>query len=170
MARMRIQKNYCSYIPALMKSLEMVDGDVLELGAGLHSTMFLHWMCLQQDRLLVTYENDQRYYDMVKHCEGDKNEADFHRVIFVEDWDKIDIERPWGIAFIDHAPGIRRKEDIKRLANYAQCLVVHDARWRTERLYHYSEIYPLFKYKQPYGSVLSQTILLSNYVDVTKWI
>ena len=122
MAKMRVQKNYCSYLPALVKALEMVDGDVLELGAGLHSTMFLHWMCEQQGRLLVTYDNSKEYYDMVKHCAEDRQESGLHKIYLVDDWDKIAIEQPWGIAFVDHAPGIRRKEDIRRLANCAQCL------------------------------------------------
>lgn len=170
MARMRIQKNYCSYFPALVKALEMVGGDVLELGAGLHSTMFLHWMCGHQGRQLVTYENNIKYYDMVSHCDGDEHENGFHKVCFVEDWDKINIEKPWGIAFVDHDPGIRRKTEIRRLANCAQCLVVHDARGRNDRQYRYSEIYSLFKYRQPYGSVLSQAIILSNFIDVAQWI
>ena len=167
---MKIHKNYCSYLPALVKAFEMVAGDVLELGSGLYSTFFLHWMCEHQGRLLTTYENDEKYYDIVKHCDGDKHENGFHKVYLIDDWDKIDIEKPWGIGFIDHVPDERRKEEIRRLANYAQCLVVHDARGRNDKTYHYSEIYPLFKYKQTYGSVLSQTIILSNFVDVTKWV
>ena len=167
---MRIHKNYCSYLPALVKALEMVDGDVLELGAGLHSTMFLHWMCQKQGRLLFTYENNEYWYNLVKHCDGDRHESGFHKIYLIDNWDSIDIEKPWGIVFVDHGPGIRRKEEIRRLANYAQCLVVHDARGRNDKDYRYSEIYPLFKYRQKYGSVLSQAVLLSNFVDVTKWV
>ena len=166
---MKLHKNYCSYFPALVKALEMVGGDVLELGGGLHSTFFLHWMCEHQGRLLTTYENNQRYYDIIKHCKDDRHEDGFHKIFFVEDWDDIVIEKPWGIAFVDHGPGIRRKEDIKRLANHAQCLIVHDARGRNDKSYRYSEIYHLFKYRQTYGSILSQAIILSNFIDVTKW-
>ena len=167
---MKLNKNYCSYYPALVKALEMTSGDVLELGAGLFSTMFLHWMCLHQDRKLITYENNRDYYEMVKHCDGDRHENDFHKIFFVHDWDSIVVERPWGIAFVDHGPGERRIKEIERLESYAQCLVVHDSQGRHDSKYHYSEIYPLFKYRQLYGSFQSQAILLSNYIDVTKWI
>ena len=170
----RLHKKYCSYIPALMKALEMVEGDVLELGAGPHSTLFLHWMCLYQGRNLVTYENNPEYYNMVKHCGHDRYEKDFHKVIFVEDWDEIFIERPWGVVLVDHEPVERRIEEIKRLQGWTQCLVVHDAQGRSGSKYHYREIYPLFKYKHSYskysnGVAMPQTILLSNFVDVTKW-
>ena len=148
----------------------MVDGDVLELGAGLHSTFFLHWMCDLQDRLLTTYENNKKFYDLVVHCDGDRHESGFHKIYLIDNWDLIDIEKPWGIAFVDHGPGIRRKEEIRRLAHYACCLVVHDARSRNDKNYRYSEIYPLFKYRQNYGSRLSQTVILSNFIDVTKWV
>jgi len=171
----KLHKKYCSYIPALMKALEMVDGDVLELGAGPHSTLFLHWMCLCQGRNLVTYENNQKFYNLVKHCENSKEEKDFHKVFFVEDWDKIFIEKPWGVVLVDHAPSIRRIEEIKRLQNYAQCLVIHDAEGRNNRKFQYSKIYSLFKYrcnysKWPNGVMMPQTSILSNFVDVTKWI
>jgi len=167
--RVRTHKNYASYFPALVKALEMVGGDILELGSGLHSTIFLHWMCGHQGRSLITYEHDKYWYDLVKHCGDDPHESGFHKVVFVDDWDKIAIEKPWGIVLVDHGPGIRRKEEIRRLADYAQCLVVHDARGRDEKHYRYSEIYPLFKHIQLYGSHLSQAVILSNHIDVTKW-
>ena len=140
-----------------------VPGAVLEMGAG-YSTLFLHWMCLDGGRELVTYENDKPFYDMVKHCE-----SDFHRVHLVDNWNDAKIERGWAVALIDHRHGIRRKDDIRRLADFARCLVVHDSQGRSNRHYHYDEIYPLFKYRRGYGSVLPQTIVLSNYIDVTDW-
>jgi hypothetical protein len=166
---MKIHKNWCSYIPALSKALEEVNGDVLELGAGIHSTFYLHWMCLHQGRSLITYESDKQFYEMVKHCDGDRHENDFHKIFLVDDWDDIDIEKSWGIVLIDHGPGIRRIKEIAILGSYAQCLVIHDAQGRHDSKYRYSEIYPLFLYKQLYGSFQSQTIILSNFVDVTQW-
>ena len=83
---MVISKKYCSYIPALIKALEMISGDVLELGAGLQSTFLLHWMCNFQGRNLVTYESSVRYFNLVKLCQ-----SEFHDVIFVEDCDEIHI-------------------------------------------------------------------------------
>ena len=161
---LKLHKKYCSYLPVLVKALDMVDGAVLEMGAGPYSTPFLHWLCFDAGRPLVSYENDRTYYDAIKHCE-----SDLHQVIFVEDWDLAKIERSWGVVLIDHAPAIRRKDDIKRLMSYAQCIVIHDSQGRAGKHYHYEEIYPLFKYRCGYGKALPQTTVLSNFVNVTGW-
>ena len=161
---LKLHVKYCSYIPVLVKALNMVDGAVLEMGAGLYSTPLLHWLCFDDDRPLVTYESDKKFYDMIKHCE-----SNFHKVIFVENWDDTHLETDWGVALIDHKPAIRRKEDIKRLAYNTQCIVVHDSQGRSKKHYHYEEIYPLFKYMCGYGKALPQTVVLSNFIDVTDW-
>ena len=162
---LKLYKEYCSYIPALVKALNTVDGAVLEMGSGIYSTPFLHWLCFDSQRELVTYESDKQFYDMAKQCE-----SDFHKVHLVSDWDDAKIERGWAVALVDHAPTIRRKDDIRRLADFARCLVVHDTQGRSNKHYHYDEIYPLFKYRRGYGrGVLPQTIVLSNYIDVTSW-
>lgn len=161
---MRFHQKYCSYLPLLVKALEKVEGDVLELGAGIYSTFFLHWMCLDQGRQLHSYDNDKRYYDIIKACE-----ADFHKVHYVTDWSAIDIERPWGIVLADHAPAIRRKEDVRRLANFAQCIILHDSQGRAKKHYHYEEIIPLFRYRCGYDKALPQTTVVSNFIDVRKW-
>ena len=168
---MKINPKYGSYIPALLTALGKIDtGDVLELGSGLYSTALLHWVCLEQERKLVTYENDQRYYDLAMLCKHKPNENhQHHEIYFVEDWDLIDIEKPWGVVLVDHGPGTRRREEIKRLANYAQCLVIHDSNGRYEKDYHYSEIYPLFKYKRGYINGMPHSVILSNLVDVSEW-
>lgn len=167
---MKIHPKYGSYIPALLTALGKVDGDVLELGSGLYSTALLHWVCLEQERKLVTYENDQRYFDLAMLCkQKPKENHQHHEIYFVEDWDLINIEKPWGVVLVDHGPGSRRKEEIKRLANYAQCLVIHDSNGRYEKDYHYSEIYPLFKYKRGYINGMPHSIILSNFIDVSEW-
>jgi len=144
------------------------EGDVLELGSGLHSTFLLHWMCLVHDRQLVTYENNRKFYDMVKHCETD-HRADHHKVIFVDDWDAIEIAKEWGVALVDHSPSIRRKEEMKRLADYAQAVVVHDTQGRSKKHYHYRDAFPFYKYKKGYPKLMPQTLILSNFRDVSKW-
>ena len=166
---MKMHPKYCSYIPALLTALGKIDGDVLELGSGLYSTPLLHWVCLEQDRLLVTYENDQRYYDLAKLCDDKSIKNPKHEIHFVEDWDLIDIEKPWGVVLVDHGPGLRRREEIKRLASYAQCLVIHDSNGRREHMYHYSEIYHLFKYKRVFSNGMPHSVVLSNFVDVSEW-
>ena len=76
---MKIHPKYGSYIPALLTALGKVDGDVLELGSGLYSTALLHWICLEQKRKLITYENDQRYFDLAMLCKQ-KPEGNKHKL------------------------------------------------------------------------------------------
>lgn len=161
---MNFHPKFCSYFALLVKALENVPGDVLEMGAGLHSTFFLHWMCLDQDRMLYTYDNDPKFYEIAKKCESLT-----HKVLLVEDWDDALIEREWGIVLVDQKPAIRRKDDIRRLANYAQCIIYHDSQGRSKKHYHYEDILPLFRYRRGYGKALPQTTVVSNFIDVGAW-
>lgn len=135
----------------------MTDGDVLEMGIGLFSTPYLHWACLDK-RKLVSYENNPQYYRYFKSYNGE-----LHEMKFVQDWDQADIEHPWDIAFVDHSPESRRKEDVKRLANFARYLVLHDTEPAREELYGYSEVFPLFKYRYDFVNPRSNTSILSNF-------
>jgi hypothetical protein len=161
---MKMHPRYSSYIPPLLIALSNIDGDVLELGSGFYSTPLLHWVCSDLDRKLVTYENDKKYYEL-----AELYRTESHEVFFVEDWDLIDIEKPWGVVLVDHGPGLRRREEIKRLANYAQCLVIHDSNGRHDHMYRYSEIYHLFKHKWIYSKAMPHSTILSNFVDFTAW-
>ena len=161
---MKLHPKYCSYFALLVKALEKVPGDVLEMGTGPNSTFFLHWMCLEQGRQLHSYDNSSRYFDIIKACE-----TDWHHVYLVDDWDTADIEREWGIAFVDHAPAIRRKDDIRRLADYASVILFHDSQGRSGKHYHYEEILPLFKHVYVYDKVMPRTTVVSNVVPVHTW-
>lgn len=161
---MKFHPKYCTYIPLLVKALAEVPGDVLEMGTGIVSTHVLHWMCLEQGRQLVSYENNPYYYKIAKLCE-----ADFHQVLFVEDWDNIKIEYEWAIALVDHAPAGRRRVDIRRLADCARVVLIHDSQGRSKHHYHYNEILPLFRFRCVWWKARPYTTALSNFVDVGKW-
>ena len=49
--------NYATHLPCLMKAVEKTTGDILELGVGLFSTPYLHYVAMLQNRKLVSYEN-----------------------------------------------------------------------------------------------------------------
>src|SRR3989344_2393729 len=150
-----------SHLPVLIKIAAITNGPILELGGGIFSTPFLHVACFASKRELVTYENDLNCFDIVK-----QYACDFHKVGFVENWDGISIERSWDLAFIDHAPGERRKKEIARLANLAKYVVVHDTEKRQEHVYGLEEIYPLFKYRYDFRELSPHTSILSNFVDL----
>ena len=150
-------------MPVLIKLVAITNGPILELGGGINSTPFLHWACFQNKRELVTYDNNPEYFGVIK-----QYECDFHKVNLVENWDDIPIERPWDLAFVDHAPDFRRKTEIARLANFAKYIIIHDSETKVSHFYKYEEIYPLFKYNFKYRAVKPHTSVLSNFVDVGK--
>ena len=83
-------------------------------------------------------------------------------------WDKAKIEKAWDVALIDHAPPERRIKEIKRLANLVKYIVIHDSNGRYDRSYHYSRIYPLFKYQVDFNHAHPSTTVLSNLVSLKK--
>lgn len=162
---MKYNWHYSTHIPVLVKALSLTMGDVLELGTGVYSTPILHWLTSPYKRNLFSYDADRKYLDIMG-IWGFQDEH--HRVQWVEEgnWDSIDIERPWNVALIDHSPGLRRKEDIKRLAPWAKYIIVHDSDGRSEKHYHYSEVWPLFKYMWTWQGVRPHTTVVSNLVDL----
>lgn len=159
---MNIDKAWSSHIPVLMEVLSLTDGEVLEIGTGFYSTPFLHWACFGK-RKLVSYENSEKYMHYFKSFRSNE-----HDVIFVKDWSDAKIERPWDVVLVDHSPSLRRKEEIKRLANYATYIVVHDTQPETEDEYRFNEIYPLFKYRFDYTKPANHTTVLSNFVSLAN--
>lgn len=148
-------------MPVLIRLMEITKGDILELGTGLYSTPFLHYACFLQNRKIVSYENIWKYYRLVR-----QYNTEFHQIIFVKDWDKIGIKRPWDIAFVDQEPPIVRKDSAKKLAHYAKFVVLHDSELKVKNYYHYEEIYPLYKYHYNFDKILPNTIILSNFKDL----
>jgi hypothetical protein len=144
-----------------MQAVAKTSGDVLELGAGLFSTPVLHWLVAAKGRKLVSFDNDPKFYDWAGMLSSDK-----HRIIRVNSWDDAWIEKPWDVALVDHSPDSRRIVEIKRLAHYARYIIIHDSNGRYERNYHYSRIYPLFKYKLDFSGAEPSTTVLSNLVDL----
>ena len=159
---MRISTGLGSHLYALMRVIPKTSGDVLEMGIGIGSTPYLHWACMGK-RHLVSYEQDPKYYSFLKGFASPD-----HELHLVESYDDADIERPWGVAFIDHGPNLRRIVDIKRIVDYARVLVLHDTAPVWESKYHYKEIYPLFKFRVDYPVAKTWVSVLSNHVDVEK--
>jgi len=150
-----------THLPALIKAVMASDGPILELGTGLFSTPFLHYACYENKRELVSYDNEIDYYEFNKPFEND-----YHKVIFVEDWDKIDLSKHWSVALVDHHPGSRRRFEIARLANNVDYVIVHDTQPRSGSRYKYSRVFPLFKYRRDFGREKPLTTVLSNFKDL----
>ena len=155
---MDLDINWGSHLPVLISLIKKTSGSVLEMGTGFYSTPFLHWACFP-DRYLISYENNMECFRMNK-----KYSSTYHKVIYVKDWDEASIESYWDIAFIDHSPSQRRMIDIKRLANYAKFIIVHD----TQRGKHFwGGEFPYFKYRLDYKTAIPYTTVFSNFIQPT---
>jgi len=158
-----------SHLPVLMKVMDITDGPVLELGMGLFSTPYLHWACYDKRRKLVSYENKKDFYESF--IFNDRREIvngyDYHEVKFVEnsDWDKVDLSGHWSVVLIDHNPGPRRREEIKRLANNVDYIVVHDTDPKNNWYYKYEEYFPIFKHRWD-SNIYPRTTVLSNFYEI----
>lgn len=158
---MRFSLRYATHLPVLMQAVNKTGGRVLELGAGLFSTPVLHWMCVINKRHLTTYDNDKRFLNWATRYDGE-----YHHVYYVEDWDDADIKWPWDVALVDHSPSERRITEIRKIANLAKYIVIHDSNGRYNKFYHYDTIYPLFKHQLNFNDVEPSTTILSNIVDL----
>lgn len=150
-----------NHLPVLIRVVAITKGPIVELGGGYFSTPFLHWACFPTKRKLETYENKKKFYDMIKGFS-----CDFHKVVFVKDWDDIDLSKPWSIALIDHSPGLRRPTDIKRLF-HADYIIAHDTENKSDKDYRYSTILKHFKYRWKYRDSMPHTSIFSNKYEVS---
>lgn len=157
------QVRQATHIPILVRTFEVSTGDVLELGTGYFSTQILRWLCEMHRRTLYSFENSSYWYDKLL-----RKPVPFHKVIKVTDYDKIEIERPWGMALIDHAPDERRWKDIKKLANWAEYIVIHDSNLSWIKEYGYEKIWDLFKYRYDYTKLNPNTTVVSNFHKLDK--
>ncbi len=164
---MNVSIRYSTHLPVLMEALKRTTGDVLELGPGVFSTPVLHWLCKEQNRNLLTIESNWNWHAFCSKYYRTPN----HTFLRFKNWDdaKDAISKPWDVALVDHSPSERRVVELALLADKAKYIVLHDAEpWR-ERYYHYSTIYPLFKYKYLFDEVAPNVAVLSNLVDVTNF-
>lgn len=153
-----------SHLPLLMKAVQNTSGPILELGSGIYSTTYLHWVCFPTKRRVVTYENNANWYDFANLAI-----ADFHEVKCVPDWNSLDLSEPWSVAFVDCEPAEKRAELIKQLT-HAEYVVAHDTERRSERKYHFDTIAPLFKYSYRYDVTWPNSTVWSNVHDLTNFI
>jgi len=158
---MKFSIRYGTHLPVLLRALELTDGPVLELGAGIFSTPVLHWICTRDKRQLVSMDNDPRFYNWAGRFANE-----YHRLVLVDDWDKVNIGYPWDVVLVDHSPGERRVVEIRRLAFYAKYIIIHDSNGRWNKAYHYDTIYSLFTSLYTFDKVEPSTTVLSNRIDV----
>ena len=162
MTKLKGMIRMATHVPLLVTIFERSDGDVLEMGTGYFSTLMFRWLCEMHDRTLYSFESNKRWYDRAM-----RKPKPFWELTYVENWDDADIERSWGMAFIDHAPSRRRHIDVARLADYADYIVMHDTEPESDKSNKYSEIWDLFEYRHDYTKCLPWTSVVSNFYDLS---
>lgn len=161
---MKITAGWSSHLPVLNRVISLVNGPVLELGTGLFSTPFLHWMCQDKGVRLESFEQSEEYYNIFHHVRRSRTfQNKNHNITLVKDWDKIDIDNThWSLVFIDHNTE-RRSIDTIRLANKADYIVIHDTQ---DSSYNYDSVWSHFKYVKHFDQFSPRTSVVSNFYEV----
>jgi len=152
--KVRIKKEGSTHIPVLIKAVQLTNGPVLELGAGIYSTPLLHWLLAEARRPLVTLERDPEYYNFAK-----KFLSRTHKVALIDDWSAIDTETRWSVVLIDQ--DIDRGKTAVRLKDSADFIILHDS--EKEKMYGYDLAYAHFKYIFHWKFCVPYTTVVSNF-------
>lgn len=146
---------YATHLAPLVAAVTFTKGSVLELGCGDYSTTILHAICTIQRRKLISTDYNLEWLLKFKDLE-----TPLHTFVHVLDWNSFDpIDEEWDVVFVDHSPGERRVEDIKRLSSKSKYVLVHDSQ---EAGYKYDPGFQMYKYKYDYKRYDTWTSILSN--------
>jgi len=156
---MQVNARWSSHLPILYRVLPLVEGPVLELGVGFYSTAYLHWFCEDKGLKLESYEKEDKYYRLFRRFRNNN-----HKVIYVDDWDKVDFNKHYGLVFIDHGADRRAIEAI-RLADKADYVIIHDTEEESDFYYNLKQVWPHFKYRKDF-KFLPRTTVLSNFKEL----
>lgn len=155
-------QNWNNHLYLLWPSLEATKGDVIEFGCGDGSTRQLNQYCKDTNRNLVSYDFNKDWIEKFNHLESDS-----HKFVHAPDWDAVSLSKV-DVLLIDHSPGERRWEDIKKYANVAKYIVIHDSEPAATG-YMLDKIWHLFKYRKDYKTEGAWATVVSNFFDVTKF-
>lgn len=155
---MKLQKGWTTHMPMLIKVVQETDGSILELGSGLFSTPLLHWLCAEKRRKLMTYEDNEEFFEFAK-----KFKSRSHSVKLIKDWNEADIERKWSVVLIDHSIN-RRVIDALKVKDLADFVVLHDTE---DPVYQYEKVWPHFKYRYDWKFCKPWTTVVSNFKDLS---
>lgn len=153
--------NWDSHRPLLWEALEATQGKVIEFGSGFGSTPFIDGYCRERKRPFTSYENNQAWIDQL-------HEMNLGAPEYIANWDDVPLH-DIDVLFIDSAPGERRKVDIKRWANNAKILVVHDCEKAADHGYKMRVELSKFKYAIEYVTDGAGAMAVSNFINVTLW-
>ena len=160
--------NWSNHRPLLALALRLSSIPiVLEYGVGDGSTLQLRELCGKIGTTLISFDSNNEWLSRFN-----KDVPEHHRMKFVGDnWDSVydtlpKSPRSIGVAFIDHAPGERRIEDVRRVKELAELVVVHDTEPEAPG-YRMPEVLPTFKHRADVKTNGAWASLVSDYVDLS---
>jgi hypothetical protein len=152
-----------THVPLLVRVFDISKGDVLEIGTGYFSTLVLHWLAHIYKRNVYSYESRQYWYDRAL-----KLKSKYHQIFKVGSWDELPVDKHWGLVFVDHSPEARRHVEVKRFADGADYIVMHDTQPESDEIYQFSKIWHLFKYRHDWKNAIPWASVVSNFKDLTN--
>jgi hypothetical protein len=151
----------------LMKFVQMTDKPIMELGGGFFSTPLLHWLCAEKRQKLVTYEDNHDFDGFLRSFVSRT-----HQIVYVDNWEQIDLRTNWGVAFIDHGPikgmpsePASRKASAVRLKDSVDYIILHDT--NSQEYYDDEGFWSNFKYVYTWKWATPNTSVLSNFKEVS---
>ena len=159
---LRLVKRWSTHMPMLIKTIQLTHGPVLELGAGVFSTPLIHWLCAESRRYVVTYESDPQFFGFSRQFRSKS-----HKIKFIEDWTELNEPRMWSVVFIDHVTEHRARAALQFKDN-AMFVILHDSEPERENTYHYSTVYPHYKYRYDWTFNYIWTTVVSNFDDLQR--
>jgi len=150
------------HLPVLARCIletQATKGPVIEFGLGYGSTLVLKELC--RDRELFTVEGHGYWYTIFKGLESAN-----HKIIMVDNFNSVPVDRQWDLVFIDHGDFPARGPLMEKLLGKAKLIVMHDTE---SEAYNYNQYFHLYKYRFDYKIYYPWTTVVSNEIDVTKW-
>jgi hypothetical protein len=148
-----VTTDWSNHRTLLYKALQRTTGRVVEFGCGEGSTPALRKYCEKHNREFLSFESNQEW-------------ASRFDSLMVKDWDDVDL-KDVDLLFIDHAPGERRWKDIRKYANIAKVIVIHDS--EPHPGYMLDRIWSSFPYRIDCKSKGAWTTIVSNTYSETEW-
>lgn len=138
---------------------------VLAIGIEAQTTRLLHDYCEAAGRVLVSLEEDIFATSRLRDMASKRHE------IVCSAWETAPIEArgPWSVAVMNHAPGERRKDDVMRLKDRCEVVVVHDTEPNADMGYQFSTIWNHFRWKVDVKSDGAWASAVSCTLDLSAW-
>jgi hypothetical protein len=73
------------------------------------------------------------------------------------------------VVFIDHAPGIRRFQDVINFKDTADYIVMHDTESEQYKVYGYDKAWSYFKYRYDWVDGQPNASVVSNFYPLDKF-